>query len=65
MAILVRSGVPLIEALHIGAAVTTNLHIQQNIIEAADRVTEGASLSSQLEKIELLSADDGADDKKW
>lgn len=50
LAILVRSGVPLIEALHIGAAVATNLHIQQTIIQAADRVTEGASLSSQLEK---------------
>ena len=50
LAILVRSGVPLIEALHIGAAVTTNLHIQKAIISAADRVTEGASLSNQLEK---------------
>ena len=50
LAILVRSGVPLIEALHIGAAVTTNLHIQRTIISAADRVTEGASLSSQLER---------------
>lgn len=50
LAILVRSGVPLIEALHIGAAVTTNLNIQRTIISAADRVTEGASLSSQLEK---------------
>ena len=50
LAILVRSGVPLIEALHIGAAVTTNLHIQRAIISAADRVTEGASLSNQLEK---------------
>lgn len=50
LAILVRSGVPLIEALHIGAAVTTNLHIKQTIVSAADRVTEGASLSTQLEK---------------
>ena len=50
LAILVRSGVPLIEALHIGAAVTTNLHIQKTIITAADRVTEGSSLSSQLDK---------------
>ena len=50
LAILVRSGVPLIEALHIGAAVTTNLHIQKTIITAADRVTEGGSLSTQLEK---------------
>ncbi|WP_350561242.1 type II secretion system inner membrane protein GspF [Psychrobacter sp. CAL346-MNA-CIBAN-0220] len=50
LAIVVRSGVPLTEALHIGAAVTTNLHIKKTIIHAADRVTEGASLSSQLEK---------------
>lgn len=50
LSILVRSGVPLIEALRIGAAVTTNIHIQQTILQAADKVTEGASLSSQLEK---------------
>lgn len=50
LSILVRSGVPLIEALHIGAAVTTNVHIRQSIETAADRVTEGASLSAQLEK---------------
>ena len=50
MSILVRSGVPLIEALSIGAAVTTNTHIQKTILQAAEKVTEGASLSSQLEK---------------
>lgn len=50
LAILVKSGVPLIEALRIGAEVTTNRHIQHAIFTAADRVTEGASLSSQLEK---------------
>lgn len=50
LAILVRSGVPLIEALHIGAAVTTNIHIRRTIEQAANKVTEGASLSSQLEK---------------
>ena len=50
MSILVRSGVPLIEALRIGAAVTTNSHIKKTIMQAADKVTEGASLSSQLER---------------
>ena len=50
LSILVRSGVPLIEALQIGAAVTTNVHIKQTVMSAADKVTEGASLSSQLEK---------------
>lgn len=49
LAILTRSGVPLIEALRIGAAVTTNVHIQQAIQAAADKVTEGASLSGQLQ----------------
>lgn len=49
LAILTRSGVPLIEALRIGAAVTTNVHIQQAIQVAADKVTEGASLSGQLQ----------------
>ena len=50
LSILVRSGVPLIEALRIGAAVTTNVHIQKTIMQAADKVTEGASLSSQLQR---------------
>lgn len=50
MSILVRSGVPLIEALQIGAAVATNGHIRQTILQAANKVTEGSSLSSQLEK---------------
>lgn len=50
LSILVKSGVPLIEALKIGAEVTTNLHIRRDIEMAADKVTEGASLSSQLEK---------------
>lgn len=50
LSILVRSGVPLIDALQISAAVTTNTHITNTIKLAAAKVTEGASLSSQLEK---------------
>ncbi len=50
LSILVRSGVPLVEALAIGGAVTTNVHIKQRIEQATEKVTEGASLSSQLER---------------
>ncbi len=50
LSILVRSGVPLVEALSIGGAVTTNVHIKRTIEQATDKVTEGASLSSQLER---------------
>lgn len=50
LSILVRSGVPLVEALGIGAAVTTNVHVKDAVLAAAEKVTEGASLSSQLEK---------------
>ncbi len=50
LSILVRSGVPLIEALQISAAVTTNTLITKTIRAAAEKVTEGASLSSQLEQ---------------
>lgn len=50
LAILVRSGVPLVEALAIGGAVMTNVHIRHAIESATTKVTEGASLSSQLER---------------
>lgn len=50
LAILVRSGVPLVEALAIGGAVMTNVHIRHAIETATTKVTEGASLSSQLER---------------
>lgn len=54
LSILVRSGVPLVEALLIGGAVTTNIHIQNAIQQATEKVTEGASLSSQMEKTNLF-----------
>ncbi len=50
LSILSRSGVPLIDGLKIGAEVTTNVHIKRTIEEATVRVSEGSSLSSQLEK---------------
>lgn len=50
LSILVRSGVPLVEALAIGGAVTTNVHIKHRIEQATEKVTEGASLSTQLER---------------
>lgn len=50
LSILVRSGVPLVEALSIGGAVTTNVHIKHAIEQATEKVTEGSSLSSQLER---------------
>lgn len=50
LSILVRSGVPLVESLAIGGAVTTNVHIKRSIEQATIKVTEGASLSSQLER---------------
>ncbi len=50
LSILSRSGVPLIDGLKIGAEVTTNVHIKRTIEEATVKVSEGSSLSSQLEK---------------
>lgn len=50
LSILVRSGVPLVEALHIGAAVATNVHVRDAVVTAAEKVTEGGNLASQLEK---------------
>lgn len=49
LAILGRSGVPLVEALGIAAAVIGNLHIREKVTEAAQRVREGGSLSRALE----------------
>lgn len=50
LSILVRSGVPLVDALKIGGAVMSNVHIRDTIDKAREKVIEGASLSSQLEK---------------
>lgn len=49
LAILVRSGVPLVEALAIGAEVISNLIIRADVAQATQRVREGGSLSRALE----------------
>lgn len=50
LSILTRSGVPLVEALHIGAAVSGNWLIRDAIEHAAEKVTEGGNLATQLER---------------
>lgn len=49
LAILTRSGVPLVEALAIAAAVIGNLRIRDRVVEAAQKVREGSSLTRALE----------------
>ena len=49
LAILNRSGVPLVEALSISAAVIANLRIRDKVIEAAQKVREGSSLTRALD----------------
>ncbi|WP_454255009.1 GspF family T2SS innner membrane protein variant XcpS [Pseudomonas sp. Marseille-Q8238] len=49
LAILVRSGVPLLEALAIGTEVVVNRVIRHDVIQATQRVREGGSLSRALE----------------
>jgi general secretion pathway protein F len=49
LAILNRSGVPLVEALSIAAAVIANLHIRDKVLEAAQKVREGSSLTRALD----------------
>ena len=49
LAILVRSGVPLVEALGIGAEVISNMIIRADVAQATQRVREGGSLSRALE----------------
>lgn len=50
LSILSKSGVPLVEGLHISAAVSSNWLIRDAIKEAAHKVTEGGSLSHSIEK---------------
>ena len=49
LAILTKSGVPLVDALGIAAAVIGNLRIRERVIEAAQRVREGGSLTRALD----------------
>lgn len=49
LAILTKSGVPLVEALSIAAAVIANLRIRERVVEAAQKVREGSSLTRALD----------------
>ena len=50
LSILTKSGVPLVDALKIGAAVSNNWVIRDSVNLAAEKVTEGGNLSTQLER---------------
>lgn len=48
MSILVSSGVPALDAMHISTEVITNCLIQKSVIQAAEKVREGGSISESL-----------------
>ncbi len=48
--ILAGSGVPILDALRIGAEVITNLPMREAVVDAATMVREGSSISRALEK---------------
>ena len=50
LSILTQSGVPLVDALNIGAAVSNNWVIRDAVNLAAEKVTEGGNLATQLER---------------
>lgn len=50
LSILTQSGVPLVDALKIGAAVSSNWVIRDAVNIAAEKVTEGGNLANQLER---------------
>ncbi|MCL6234902.1 type II secretion system inner membrane protein GspF [Acinetobacter sp. ANC 5579] len=50
LSILTKSGVPLVDALKIGAAVSSNWVIRDSVNLAAEKVTEGGNLATQLER---------------
>lgn len=49
LSILTQSGVPLVDALRIGAAVSNNWVIRDAVNLAAEKVTEGGNLATQLD----------------
>jgi general secretion pathway protein F len=54
LAILTRSGVPLVDALRIAAEVVDNLPMREAVTSAADRVTEGGRLAPAIEQSKLF-----------
>lgn len=54
LATLGRSGVALVDAMHIGAAVTSNLALRARLKGAAQEVAEGASLANSLKHCSAL-----------
>ena len=50
LSILTQSGVPLVDALKIAAAVSNNWVIRDAVNLAAEKVTEGGNLGTQLER---------------
>jgi general secretion pathway protein F len=51
LSILTRSGVPLVEAMHIASGVVSNQWLQRALREATQRVSEGISLHIALARI--------------
>jgi general secretion pathway protein F len=51
LSILTRSGVPLVEAMHIASGVVSNQWLQRALREATQRVSEGISLHISLARI--------------
>ena len=50
LSILTKSGVPLVDSLKIGAAVSSNWVIRDAVNIATEKVTEGGNLATQLER---------------
>lgn len=51
LSILARSGMPLVEAMHIASGVVSNQWLQRALTEATQRVSEGISLHISLGKV--------------
>ena len=51
LSILARSGMPLVEAMHIASGVVSNQWLQRALTEATQRVSEGTSLHISLGKV--------------
>ncbi|WP_298127655.1 type II secretion system F family protein [Brevundimonas sp.] len=54
LATLVRSDVPLVEAMRAAAAVTPNLYVRQRALAATQRVREGASLRHAMQEADVF-----------